>query len=308
MTYLVFFITPVIGAIIGYATNCLAVMMLFRPYRPVYLFGKKLPFTPGIIPKNQSRLAGRMAEAIGGKIITPEILAKELMSSPLLPEGVAEIKRIIRENLFSQTQKDAEPLKEEGSEKSPVETGNAPQLVNILISNLDEKGPELIKKVINEHVGRLAGMFLDPEKIYASMKEGLVDFLSQEENLEGIADKIDEAIDGFCLKFTDKPDEQGEAGEANETGENEEREKTDEEREKINKAHIESALNKVADFVARHMDIKGIIEKRINAFDPEEAEALILSVIRKELQIVLALGGVLGFIIGWIPVIVNLLS
>lgn len=249
MTYFVF-ITPIIGAIIGYGTNCLAIMMLFRPYRPKYLFGKKLPFTPGMVPKGQSRLAKKMAETVGGKIITPEILAKELISSPLLPEGIEEIKKFIRKSLFTW----------------PEGEGN--QFVNIWLSNLDEKGPELIKKLINEHVGRLAGMFLDPEKIYGSIKEGLVDYLSQEENLEIIADKIDEALDKFNV-------EQG----------------------------LESALNKIADFVAQHIDIKGIIETRINAFNPEEAEALILSVIRRELHVVMALGGILGFVIGWIPVV-----
>ena len=42
---------PVIGAIIGLVTNYLAVRMLFHPYKPFKIFGVRLPFTPGIIPK-----------------------------------------------------------------------------------------------------------------------------------------------------------------------------------------------------------------------------------------------------------------
>ena len=67
---------PVAGGIIGYFTNDLAIKMLFRPYRPIFLFGRQLPFTPGLIPSNQSRLAKRIADTIMGSLLTPEELQK----------------------------------------------------------------------------------------------------------------------------------------------------------------------------------------------------------------------------------------
>ncbi len=48
--------------------------MLFRPYRPYYIFGRKLPFTPGLIPANQERLAKRVADTIMGSLLTPSEL------------------------------------------------------------------------------------------------------------------------------------------------------------------------------------------------------------------------------------------
>lgn len=69
-----FLVPPIVGGIIGYFTNDLAINMLFRPYRPVYLWGRKLPFTPGLIPANQSRLARKVADAILGSLLTPEEL------------------------------------------------------------------------------------------------------------------------------------------------------------------------------------------------------------------------------------------
>jgi len=48
--------------------------MLFRPYRPIYIAGQKLPFTPGLIPSNQGRLAQRIADTIMGSLLTPEEL------------------------------------------------------------------------------------------------------------------------------------------------------------------------------------------------------------------------------------------
>jgi uncharacterized membrane protein YheB (UPF0754 family) len=65
---------PVIGGIIGYFTNDLAIKMLFRPYRSLYLGGRRLPFTPGLIPSNQERLAKRISDTIMGSLLTPEEL------------------------------------------------------------------------------------------------------------------------------------------------------------------------------------------------------------------------------------------
>ncbi len=65
---------PVIGGVIGYCTNDIAIKMLFRPYRPIYLGKQRLPFTPGLIPSNQERLAQRISDTIMGSLLTPEEL------------------------------------------------------------------------------------------------------------------------------------------------------------------------------------------------------------------------------------------
>lgn len=67
---------PVAGGIIGYFTNDLAIKMLFRPYRPLYWGQWRIPFTPGLIPSNQKRLAQKVANAILGSLLTPEELQK----------------------------------------------------------------------------------------------------------------------------------------------------------------------------------------------------------------------------------------
>ncbi len=48
--------------------------MLFRPYKPIYVAGRQLPFTPGLIPSNQARLAQRISNAIMGSLLTPDEL------------------------------------------------------------------------------------------------------------------------------------------------------------------------------------------------------------------------------------------
>ncbi|MBF2098351.1 MAG: DUF445 domain-containing protein [Gloeomargaritaceae cyanobacterium C42_A2020_066] len=65
---------PVLGGVIGYFTNDLAIRMLFRPYRPLYAAGRRLPFTPGLIPANQQRLAVKIADGIMGSLLVPDEL------------------------------------------------------------------------------------------------------------------------------------------------------------------------------------------------------------------------------------------
>jgi uncharacterized membrane protein YheB (UPF0754 family) len=67
---------PITGGIIGYYTNDLAIKMLFRPYRVVKIGETVLPFTPGLIPKNQDRLAQRISNAIMSSLLTPDELHK----------------------------------------------------------------------------------------------------------------------------------------------------------------------------------------------------------------------------------------
>ena len=48
---------PLIGALIGYCTNYIAVKMLFRPRHEKYIFVHTVPLTPGVSPKGKTRLA-----------------------------------------------------------------------------------------------------------------------------------------------------------------------------------------------------------------------------------------------------------
>ncbi|MFM5980863.1 MAG: DUF445 domain-containing protein [Sphaerospermopsis kisseleviana] len=67
---------PILGGIIGYFTNDIAIKMLFRPYRAIYILGRRVPFTPGLIPRNQERLAKNISNTIMGSLLTPEELQK----------------------------------------------------------------------------------------------------------------------------------------------------------------------------------------------------------------------------------------
>lgn len=67
-----------IGAAIGGFTNHLAIKMLFQPHEAKYIFGKRIPFTPGLIPKRREELAVQMGKMVVEHLVTPESLKRKL--------------------------------------------------------------------------------------------------------------------------------------------------------------------------------------------------------------------------------------
>ena len=71
----------VLGALIGYVTNYIAVRMLFRPYRAVKIGSRTLPFTPGVIPKNKQRIAKACGAAVESSLFSQDDIKKAITGS-----------------------------------------------------------------------------------------------------------------------------------------------------------------------------------------------------------------------------------
>ncbi len=71
---------PAAGALIGYCTNTVAIRMLFRPYRAWRVGPVRIPFTPGVIPRNRETLAESIAGMVSQELIQPEIVTGHLRS------------------------------------------------------------------------------------------------------------------------------------------------------------------------------------------------------------------------------------
>ena len=69
---------PLVGAIIGYITNAVAIKMLFRPLREIRLFNARLPFTPGILPRERHKLAESIGRMVEQELLTPQIIRERL--------------------------------------------------------------------------------------------------------------------------------------------------------------------------------------------------------------------------------------
>lgn len=86
---------PVLGAVIGYCTNWLAVKMLFRPRTEKHIGKFRLPFTPGVVPKGKERLAAAVSDVINEDLITKEALEDKLLA----PEITFMVRSSVNERL-----------------------------------------------------------------------------------------------------------------------------------------------------------------------------------------------------------------
>ena len=103
MNYFVTITTVVIvGAVIGGITNALAIKMLFHPYEPIYLFGRRLPFTPGLIPKRRDELAVQMGKMVVQHLITPESVKRKLLTSSVKVEAKRIAENMLDRTVFSE--------------------------------------------------------------------------------------------------------------------------------------------------------------------------------------------------------------
>jgi uncharacterized membrane protein YheB (UPF0754 family) len=64
--------------VIGYITNAVAIKMLFRPFKAIRFFGIRLPFTPGILPRQRHKLAENIGSIVERQLLTPEIVGARL--------------------------------------------------------------------------------------------------------------------------------------------------------------------------------------------------------------------------------------
>ena len=100
-----YIIAPLLGGVIGYITNDIAIRMLFRPHKAKYVFGIHIPFTPGIIPKEK----GRIAEVVGG-VISENLMNKEVLEKYLLSEDMIEKVRSAVEEFIATQQRNNETV------------------------------------------------------------------------------------------------------------------------------------------------------------------------------------------------------
>ena len=62
-------LSALLSGLIGYITNDIAIRMLFHPRKPVYIRKFRLPFTPGLIPKQKRRIAKSVGDMISSHLL-----------------------------------------------------------------------------------------------------------------------------------------------------------------------------------------------------------------------------------------------
>jgi uncharacterized membrane protein YheB (UPF0754 family) len=285
---------PILGCLIGFGTNYIAIKMLFRPYKEIKVFGKRLPFTPGIIPKRKPEIAKAIGSAVGNELFTKEDIQKMLLSEEIeknladkLIEALKYNDKSIKENLLT-------ILNEEKYSESKI----------LLEETITCKIQSAIKKMdLGTIIANEAGLAIKKE-----ISNPLVKMFLSDNMIASLANPISQRLKEYVMgngKELIFEAVDNEIKSAEETNFVELIEKLNIEEEKIRKI-VNSFYKKIAsealDKILENFDIAKIVEEKVNEMSVVDLEKLILKIMKRELNTIISLGGILGFLIGLINI------
>lgn len=290
-----YILPPLIGAVIGYFTNLIAVKMLFYPRRAVYLFGHQLPFTPGAIPKGKERLAKS-----AGKIVQNELFTREDISGRLLTEEVEKplVDKVM--SILDDDIRDTGAVMIGSSEKYDRLEKNFTELLSFKIT-------DAIKRMDIPGALRIEGGRMLREQVASSALLMLV-------VSDKMIDKIMNTVAGHMEEFIDTrgPEMVSEitTSRIHDLGDRTplhvlEQAGYDPEfvRRKLTEAYRESVVNAV-NSALRRIDVAKVVEDKINSMPVEELEKGVLTVMKTELSLIVNLGALIGLVIGSINIFI----
>ena len=319
-----YIIAPLLGGVIGYITNDIAIRMLFRPHTAKYIFGIHIPFTPGIIPKEK----GRIAEAVGG-VISENLMNKEVLEKYLLSKDMIGKVRSAVEEFITTQQKNQETVacflghylsKEEiatiaqninqsitkQTYEKLADSAVGEKVAHIAIDHVAQKltidGAQELLSGIGGALGGLGGMAAGlfggniVAKFLGMLREPAEHFLAKNINTmlrdngeEIVSNMIGGEVDNFLNKPVSNLLE----------GHEEQSAQAVNTIESIYRSIITEHLPKIL----QSIDISKIVRERINEMDVNETEKLIFQVMDKELKAIVWLGALLGLVMGSINIL-----
>jgi len=298
MEYLHLITGPVIGAIIGYCTNHIAVKMMFKPLEPVYLFGRQLPFTPGIIPKNKKRIARALGKAVSESLLTEQDLAAGFLKPEVKDKVVDLIFDKLNEEKFKEAT--AEELVSEymGQEK----TDKAKKRINNMLT---DRISETLAGIDIEGLLQTVGI----KAILSKIQNSMLAMFINEETLHSFIGPIADAIRGWLRshgreKIKDLSEQGTEKIYDMQIGDLLDIEGNEENIKKMLGDFYDKAVEKMVPMILSEIKIAEIVEKKIDDMDIGFLEELLLSIIKTELDYVVRLGALIGFVIGCVNIFI----
>lgn len=284
---------PIIGGLIGFITNSLAIKMLFRPHHAIYIGRFHVPFTPGLIPKEKERIAGAIGEVIAKYLLDDATIQKAVCDPKIKEKTAVYVHEFILR--MKQVTISLEVFLDQKGVLNPLnimETRFRNSVSDYVVKTITESDliDDLIKSALlsvqqemNPLVGKIAKNSLraaEPQ-IIANTKKMLLERGSQI-----IGGYIDQKYVEICdYKICDLA----------------------EIAEKHEKEAIEFFWDKYIYFMKyqsssliKELNLQRIVEDRINGYDVAQLEKIILSISKKELNALVWLGGLLGMLMGFV--------
>jgi uncharacterized membrane protein YheB (UPF0754 family) len=291
MKELILFCTPPLaGALIGFVTNVLAIKMLFRPLRPYRIFGLRIPFTPGILPRERAKLAESIGAMVERELLTAEIL-RERLAGEELRERFSRNLSVYAGRFPEFFEKTAEKLYPrtlaalEDFLRKPEIRGRLADMGRGLVDRIVDDLPPL------QRIIATSGQFDRAVKEnMPSIIDGLVDKLVEEGRREETRDRLIRcARDNLLTAETLK-------GALNDIFQPPE--KTAESPERMITDKLFAAADSQIEKLLSAIDIRAMVRDRINHLDMLRVEGIILDVMANQLKWIDIFGAILGFFIG----------
>lgn len=286
-------IRPLIGAGIGYITNWIAVKMMFRPLHPIKIGKFTLPFTPGIIPKNQPKLAESIGNTISNSLLTDNDLKEVLLSN--------EVKQYIISNInlsFNKLEKNQESLK--NTICNFIEENKYLSTISLIEAKISDS---IFQTVLEANLGALISRQIEiaaKEKLKGSM----LGFFGGNSIISSFIPSINEKLDEYIKNngqelindMVKKEVEKYSSISISELSTN--LKNIDFNFDNIIINIYEKLIDtKISDFL-KAINISKIVSEKIKAMDVLELEKLLLNIMKKELNALVNLGAIIGFILG----------
>lgn len=286
-------IRPLIGAFTGYITNLIAVKMMFRPLNPIKIGNYTLPFTPGLIPKNKSRLAESIGDTISKNLLTEETLKEALLSEEMKQDLKYKITDLL--NSISEEEISLKDLSCKYISESSY---------NIFLNNINTKlTNSIFETIISYNIGELVA-----EQIESSAREKIKGSIL---GILGGNSIISTIADASSLKINDYINKNGKeliGSMVNNEINKYENMKLSDISSSVASSDIDlvnilmniyenTILEKIPNILSA-LNISKIIENKINSMDMLEVEKLILNIMKKELNALVNLGAIIGLILG----------
>jgi uncharacterized membrane protein YheB (UPF0754 family) len=292
-------ITPLVGAFIGYVTNAVAIKMLFRPLRELRFFGIRLPFTPGILPRERSKLADSIGRMVEQELLTSEVLRERLAKTEVqekIGTTVGEFTDQLLKRPLSywlENREETFPLTEMLSAfiNSDVFDSFLEEIIRNWAGDKASAEQETTGSWLRTRFRDLGEIFIPTARSF--IKSSLVRDIKN--HARGKASFYRRALVSITLKYPEIT-----LGEFLSLGETKKRlldsfltEKTagtlDE--------NIEGALSSV--------DVKTLVSDRINSLDMLRVEKIVLDVMADQLKWINFFGAILGALIGFMQVLLS---
>ena len=297
---LTWLIGPVTGGIIGYFTNWLAIKMMFRPHQPKYIFGMKIPFTPGLIPKERGRIAEAVGTSISENLMNREVLEKNLLSDDMLLKlGETYDTFVAKQKVNTESLRSFLGHFISSQDLSKIQSDTGTELASQIHSRLADSNlgnmlaHAAVEHAISKMESSILGMAFNAESFLVMLQEPAEHLLSKQIN-QILRNNSEEIITNLIGQESDK---------LLDTQVCELLKGHDEQLTQLRQILLDGYRQVISVHLPKILstiDISRIIRERINEMDVEESERIILSVMNKELRAIVWLGALLGCIIGTI--------